>query len=58
VLGTIICGAISVLLALTQGWLMAILVLAYFILVHIFEGYILAWSAGRWDCSPWSACSP
>lgn len=42
VLGTIICGAAAVLLALTQGWLTAILVLAYFILVHIFEGYILA----------------
>ncbi len=42
VLGTIICGAIAVLLALTQGWLTAVLVLAYFVLVHIFEGYILA----------------
>lgn len=42
VLGTIICGVAAVLLALTQGWLTAILVLAYFILVHIFEGYILA----------------
>jgi predicted PurR-regulated permease PerM len=42
VLGTIICGTAAVLLALTQGWLTAILVLAYFILVHVFEGYILA----------------
>lgn len=42
VLGTIICGSVAVLLALTQGWLTAILVLAYFVLVHIFEGYILA----------------
>ncbi|HLX59432.1 MAG TPA: AI-2E family transporter [Ktedonobacteraceae bacterium] len=42
VLGTIVCGTIAVLLALTQGWLTAVLVLAYFILVHIFEGYILA----------------
>lgn len=42
VLGTIICGVVAVLLALTQGWLTAILVLGYFILVHIFEGYILA----------------
>lgn len=42
VLGTIVCGVAAVLLALTQGWLTAILVLAYFILVHIFEGYILA----------------
>lgn len=42
VLGTIICGTIAVLLALTQGWLTAILVLAFFVIVHIFEGYILA----------------
>jgi predicted PurR-regulated permease PerM len=42
VLGTIICGLVAVLLALTQGWLTAVLVVAYFILVHIFEGYILA----------------
>jgi predicted PurR-regulated permease PerM len=42
VLGTIICGVVAVLLALTQGWLTAVLVLAYFVLVHIFEGYILA----------------
>ena len=42
VLGTIICGSVAILLALTQGWLTAILVLAYFVLVHIFEGYVLA----------------
>ena len=42
VLGTIVCGVVAVLLALTQGWLTAVLVLAYFVLVHIFEGYILA----------------
>ena len=42
VLGTIFAGTLAVLLALTQGWLMAVLVLAYFVLVHIFEGYILA----------------
>jgi predicted PurR-regulated permease PerM len=42
VLGTIVAGTISVLLALTQGWLTAVLVLAYFVLVHIFEGYVLA----------------
>jgi len=42
VLGTIICGVAAVLLALTQGWLTAVLVLAYFILVHIIEGYVLA----------------
>jgi predicted PurR-regulated permease PerM len=42
VLGTIFCGTVAVLLALTQGWLTAGLVLAYFVLVHIFEGYVLA----------------
>ncbi len=38
VLGTFISGAICVLLALTQGWIIAIIVLAYFIGIHIFEG--------------------
>ncbi len=42
VLGTIFAGAVAVILALTQGWVMAIIVLAFFILVHIFEGYVLA----------------
>jgi predicted PurR-regulated permease PerM len=42
VLGTIFAGAVAVLLALTQGWVLAIIVLAYFILIHIFEGYFLA----------------
>ena len=42
VVGSIVAGTISVLLALTQGWLTAVLVLAYFVLVHIFEGYVLA----------------
>jgi predicted PurR-regulated permease PerM len=42
VLGTIFAGAVAVILALTQGWVMAIIVLAFFILVHIFEGYFLA----------------
>ena len=42
VLGTIFAGVVAVLLALTQGWLEAVLVLAFFILVHVFEGYILA----------------
>ena len=41
VLGVIICGAAAVLLALTHGWLTAILVLAYFVLVNLVEGYIL-----------------
>lgn len=42
VVGSIFAGTISVLLALTQGWLTAVLVLVYFVLVHILEGYVLA----------------
>jgi predicted PurR-regulated permease PerM len=38
VLGTLVSGAICVLLAFTQGWLIALAVLGYFILVHILEG--------------------
>src|SRR6185312_17423471 len=41
VLGTLTSGAICVLIALTQGWLIALLVLAYFIIVHIIEGDIV-----------------
>jgi predicted PurR-regulated permease PerM len=42
VLGTIFAGSIAVILALTQGWVTTIIVLAFFILIHIFEGYVLA----------------
>jgi predicted PurR-regulated permease PerM len=43
VLGTIFAGTVAVLLALTQGgWVMAIEVLIFFVLVHLFEGYFLA----------------
>jgi predicted PurR-regulated permease PerM len=38
VLGTFISGAACVLLALTQGWVWAVIVLIYFIFIHIFEG--------------------
>lgn len=41
VLGTLISGAVCVLLALTQGWLIAVLVLGYFIIVHVIEGDIV-----------------
>lgn len=41
VLGTITSGVICVLIALTQGWLTALLVLAYFVFVHIIEGDIV-----------------
>jgi predicted PurR-regulated permease PerM len=43
VLGTIFAGTIAVLLALTQGgWVMALEVLVFFVLVHLLEGYVLA----------------
>jgi len=41
VLGTIVSGAICVLFALTRGWLLAVIVLAYFVFVHIIEGDIV-----------------
>lgn len=41
VLGTLTSGAICVLLALTRGWLIAVIVLAYFIIVHVIEGDVL-----------------
>jgi predicted PurR-regulated permease PerM len=41
VLGTLVSGAICVLLALTKGWFWAIIVLAYFVFVHIIEGDVV-----------------
>ncbi len=41
VLGTIVSGAICVLFALTRGWLLSIIVLAYFVVVHVIEGDIV-----------------
>jgi predicted PurR-regulated permease PerM len=41
VLGTLTSGAICVLLALTRGWLIAVIVLVYFIVVHIIEGDVV-----------------
>jgi len=40
VLGTFISGAACILLALTKGWLVALLVLGYFVCVHIIEADI------------------
>lgn len=42
VLGTIFAGAVAILLALTQGWVMAVEVVIFFVLLHLLEGYILA----------------
>jgi predicted PurR-regulated permease PerM len=41
VLGTLVSGVICVALALTMGWLTAVLVLAYFVVVHILEGDVV-----------------
>lgn len=42
IIGTIISGILCVLIAFSHGWLIAALVLAYFIIVHVLEGDILA----------------
>jgi predicted PurR-regulated permease PerM len=41
ILGTLVSGLICTLIALTQGWLIALGVLVYFIVVHILEGDII-----------------
>lgn len=41
ILGTLISGAICTLIALTQGWPIALGVLVYFIVVHILEGDVV-----------------
>jgi predicted PurR-regulated permease PerM len=40
-LGVIISGAACVLIALTQGWLTALLVLGWFVVMHIIEGDVV-----------------
>jgi predicted PurR-regulated permease PerM len=42
VIGTITSGVICCVLALTQGWLTFFLVLIYFVVLHVLEGYLLA----------------
>jgi predicted PurR-regulated permease PerM len=41
VLGTLASGAICVLLALTRGWVIALIVLVYFVVVHVIEGDVV-----------------
>jgi predicted PurR-regulated permease PerM len=41
VLGTLVSSAICVLLALTKGWLIAVIVLVYFVVVHVLEGDVI-----------------
>jgi predicted PurR-regulated permease PerM len=40
--GTLTSGVVCVAVAATQSWLLTLVVLGYFILVHILEGYIVA----------------
>ena len=41
VLGTLVSGAICILLALTKGWIFALIVLIYFVIVHVIEGDVV-----------------
>jgi len=41
VLGTLASGAICVLLALSKGWVFAVIVLVYFVIVHVIEGDVV-----------------
>src|SRR5947208_8441273 len=41
VLGTLVSGTICVLLALTKGWVIALIVLVYFVVVHVLEGDVV-----------------
>ena len=41
IIGVFISGAACVLIALTQSWLLAVIVLAYFVVVHVIEGDIV-----------------
>jgi predicted PurR-regulated permease PerM len=41
-IGTLTSGVVCVAVAATQSWLLALLVLAYFVLIHLLEGYIVA----------------
>jgi len=41
VLGVIISGAVCVVIALFQGWVLALVVLGYFVVVHVIEGDLI-----------------
>jgi predicted PurR-regulated permease PerM len=41
IVGVLISGAVCVLIALFQGWVLALVVLAYFVVVHIIEGDVV-----------------
>ena len=41
VLGVLVSGAVCVLVALFQGWILALIVLGYFVFVHVIEGDVV-----------------
>jgi predicted PurR-regulated permease PerM len=41
IIGVIISGSVCVLVAFTQGWILALVVLAYFVVVHVIEGDVV-----------------
>jgi predicted PurR-regulated permease PerM len=41
IIGVLISGGVCVIIALFQGWVLAVVVLAYFVVVHIIEGDIV-----------------
>ncbi|MGO8946137.1 MAG: AI-2E family transporter [Ktedonobacterales bacterium] len=40
--GTLTSGAVCILVAATQSWVLAIIVLGYFVIIHVLDGYIIA----------------
>jgi predicted PurR-regulated permease PerM len=41
VVGVLVSGAVCVLIALFQGWILAVLVLGYFVIIHVIEGDVV-----------------
>jgi predicted PurR-regulated permease PerM len=41
ILGVFVSGAVCVIVALFQGWILALIVLAYFVVVHVIEGDLI-----------------
>jgi predicted PurR-regulated permease PerM len=41
ILGVFVSGAVCVVIALFQGWILALIVLAYFVVVHVIEGDLI-----------------
>jgi predicted PurR-regulated permease PerM len=41
VIGVLISGAVCILIALFQGWVIAVIVLAYFVVIHVLEGDVV-----------------